>query len=240
MYLSCSEWERTNRLDKMEVSFHTAAPAMFGVADYVPALLKYIERYKAKVTYASRLVAVDGPNHKATFAHTDAEGKTTETVVDFDILHAVPPQKPVAEIASSPLADGAGFVEVDQATLRHIRFGNVFALGDACSTPNSKTAAAARKQAPIVACNLLSVMDGKEPTHDYNGYGSCPLTVEHGKAILAEFGYGGKLLPSFPWDSTLPRRSAWFLKATFIPWLYWNAMLKGREWLAAPLERHVG
>jgi hypothetical protein len=32
----------------------------------------------------------------------------------------------------------------------------------------------------------------------YDGYGSCPLTVERGKIVLAEFGYGGKLLPSFP------------------------------------------
>ena len=65
----------------------------------------------------------------------------------------------------------------------------------------------------------------------YDGYGSCPLTVEHGKIILAEFGYGGKLMPSFPWDSTKPRRSAWFLKKTVLPWVYWNAMLKGKEWL---------
>ncbi len=31
----------------------------------------------------------------------------------------------------------------------------------------------------------------------YDGYGSCPLTVERGKIVLAEFGYGGKRLPSF-------------------------------------------
>lgn len=26
-------------------------------------------------------------------------------------------------------------------------------------------------------------------------------------------------------------RSAWFLNATLLPWLYWSGMLKGREWL---------
>jgi hypothetical protein len=36
----------------------------------------------------------------------------------------------------------------------------------------------------------------------YDGYGSCPLTVEKGKVVLAEFGYGGKLLPTFPLDPT--------------------------------------
>lgn len=69
----------------------------------------------------------------------------------------------------------------------------------------------------------------------YDGYGSCPLTVERGRIVLAEFGYGGKLLPTFPLDPTVPRKSAWFLKATMLPWIYWNGMLKGREWLARPL-----
>ena len=58
--------------------------------------------------------------------------------------------------------------------------------------------AAARKQAPIVAVNALSVLAIGEPVAGYDGYGSCPLTVEAGKFVLAEFGYGGKLLPSFP------------------------------------------
>ena len=64
----------------------------------------------------------------------------------------------------------------------------------------------------------------------YDGYGSCPLTVENGKVILAEFGYGGKLLPTFALDPTVPRKSAWLLKATLLPWFYWHGMLKGREW----------
>ena len=72
------------------------------------------------------------------------------------------------------------------------------ALATACTAPNAKTAAAARKQAPVVADNLLAVLDGKEPRAVYDGYGSCPLTVERGKIVLAEFGYGGMLLPSFP------------------------------------------
>ena len=48
--------------------------------------------------------------------------------------------------------------------------------------------------------------------------------------ILAEFGYGGKLLPTFPLDPTVARKSAWLLKATLLPWFYWQGMLKGREW----------
>jgi len=75
----------------------------------------------------------------------------------------------------------------------------------------------------------------------YSGYGSCPLTVERGKIVLAEFGYGGALQPTFPkWllDGTKPTRLAWFLKEKIMPYLYWQGMLKGKEWLAKP-KRHA-
>jgi sulfide:quinone oxidoreductase len=133
------------------------------------------------------------------------------------------------------LADGAGWIEVSPETLQHARYGNVFGLGDACSAPNAKTAAAVRKQAPVVAENVLSVIDGKGPRTIYDGYGSCPLTVERGKIVLAEFGYGGKLLPTFPFiDAKKPSRMAWFLKERLLPTIYWDLLLKGREWLIKP------
>jgi sulfide:quinone oxidoreductase len=68
----------------------------------------------------------------------------------------------------------------------------------------------------------------------YDGYGACPLTVERGKVVLAEFGYGGKLLPTVPWDPTKPSRAAWLLKTKVLPRVYWDLMLRGREWLARP------
>ena len=85
--------------------------------------------------------------------------------------------------------------------------------------------------------NVLAALDGKQPQAGYDGYGSCPLTVERGRIVLAEFGYGGKLLPSFPtWliDGRRPSRLAWFLKDRMLPPIYWHGMLKGREWLADP------
>jgi hypothetical protein len=79
------------------------------------------------------------------------------------------------------------------------------------------------------------VLDGQGPRALYDGYGSCPLTVERGKIVLAEFGYGGKLLPTFPFiEATKPSRLAWLLKEKMLPTIYWQLMLKGREWLAKP------
>jgi sulfide:quinone oxidoreductase len=58
-----------------------------------------------------------------------------------------------------------------------------------------------------------------------------------GKVVLAEFTFGGKLAPSFPdWllDGTQATRAAWQLKERVLPLMYWQGMLKGREWMAQP------
>jgi sulfide:quinone oxidoreductase len=235
MYLSCDHWRREGVLKDIQVSFHASANVLFGVKDYVPALMEYVARYGIDLAFESTLIAVDGAARQATFREKD--GEVTKS---FDMLHVTPPQKAPAFLAASPLANAAGYTEVDQETLQHVRYANVFGLGDGGSMPNAKTAAAARKQAPIVAENLLAVRAGKVPTAIYDGYGSCPLTVERGKIVLAEFGYGGKLLPSFPsWliEGTRPQRLSWWLKSEALPQIYWHGMLKGREWLAQPQHR---
>ena len=233
MYLSCDAWMERGVLDDIDVEFRNAGGVLFGVKEYVPALMEYVEKYGIDLKLNQTLVAVDGPSKKAVF-----KTEAGEETVEFDMLHAVPPQVAPQFVADSPLANAeSGFVDIDKFTLQHVRYPNVFGIGDAGSTPNAKTMAAARKQAPIVAVNALAQLDAKQPWADYDGYGSCPLTVERGKIVLAEFGYDGKLLPSFPkWviDGTRPRRLSWLLKSEALPWVYWNGMLKGHEWLAKP------
>jgi sulfide:quinone oxidoreductase len=232
MYLACSHWEKTKVLNKISVDFNNAGPGLFGVKDYVEPLMAYVKRYDAHLSFQSNLVEVDGLNQKAWFNVKDAAGNSTRVDKSFDLLHVVPPQVAPDFIRSSVLANEAGWVDVDQHTLQHKRFSNIFSLGDVSATPNAKTLAAARKQVVIAAENLLAFRKGQALPSRYDGYGSCPLTVEKGKIILAEFGYGGKLVPSFNWDSTKPRHSAWLLKKYILPAVYWRLMLKGREWLA--------
>ncbi|KAB0494074.1 NAD(P)/FAD-dependent oxidoreductase [Pseudomonas vancouverensis] len=231
LYLSCDHWRKTGALNKIDVEFNLAGAALFGVATFVPPLMKYIEKYNARLAFNSNLVKVDGPGKTAWFEIKDAEGNVSRVAKTFDLLHVVPPQVSPDFIAQSPLADAAGWCEVNPHSLQHPRYPNVFALGDICNTTNAKTAAAVRKQIVVVAQNLLALRQQQPLPLKYDGYGSCPLTVEKGKVILAEFGYAGKLLPTFPLDPTKARRSAWWLKATLLPWFYWNGMLKGREWL---------
>ncbi len=231
LYLSCDHWLRQGDLHHIEVEFNLAGAALFGVATFVPPLMKYVEKYRARLAFNSNLIKVDGPARKAWFEVKDAEGNLSVEEKSFDLLHVVPPQIAPDFIRHSPLADAAGWCEVDPHSLQQVRYPHIFALGDVCSTSNAKTAAAVRKQIVVVAENLLALRRQAPLPLKYDGYGSCPLTVEKGKVVLAEFGYGGKLLPTFPLDPTVARRSAWLLKATLLPWFYWNGMLKGREWL---------
>jgi sulfide:quinone oxidoreductase len=231
MYLSCDHWLKQGDLKNIKVEFNLAGAALFGVATFVPPLMKYVEKYAAQLAFNSNLVKVDGPARKAWFEIKDAEGNVRVEEKTFDLLHVVPPQVAPDFIRNSPLADAAGWCEVNPQSLQHLRYPHIFGLGDVCSTTNAKTAAAVRKQIVVVAENLLALRKQAPLPLKYDGYGSCPLTVEKGKVVLAEFGYGGKLLPTFPLDPTVARRSAWFLKASFLPWFYWNGMLKGREWL---------
>jgi len=242
MYLSAHHWKKKKLLDKTHITFCTAAPGMFGVAAFVPALKEHVDAYGIETHFGSVLTAIDGPGKKATFREKDAEGTEREVVRDFDMIHVCPPQIAADVVRGSPLADANGWIDVDQETMRHKKYANVFAVGDAVNAPNSKTAAAARKQAPIAAANLLSIMDGGEADYVYDGYASCPLTVERGKIVFAEFGYGGKLMPTFPkWinENTKATWFGWVMKAEILPWVYWELMLDGHEWFAEPHKREA-
>ncbi|CAG9187641.1 bifunctional protein tyrosine phosphatase family protein/NAD(P)/FAD-dependent oxidoreductase [Cupriavidus pinatubonensis] len=237
LYLSCDTWRRNGTLKNIDVRFFNAGAVLFGVPAYVPALMEYIAAYGIDLRFGHTLKRVDGPRRRATFERALADGSKELVETDFDMIHVVPPQTAPDFVRTSPLADAAGWVDVDPSTLRHKKYEDIFGLGDATNTTNAKTAAAARKQAPVVAHNVLASLGLFIGLATYDGYGSCPLTVERGKVVLAEFLYGGKVAPSFPaWliDGKKPSRLAWFLKERILPPLYWDGMLKGREWMARP------
>ena len=235
MYLACDAWRKKGVLDRINVEFDNVGGVLFGVADFVPALMEYVHTYGIKLQFSSQLVAVNGDQHVATFERKTPTG-TERVQRSFNMLHVVPPQSAPSFIRESGLGDAAGYVAVDPTTLRHTTYSNIFALGDSAGTSNAKTAAAVRKQAPVVALNAVAALNGKPPVAGYDGYGGCPLTVENGKIVLAEFAYGGKLKPSLPtWllDGKRPSRLAWYMKKDLMPWLYWE-MLKGREIMVTP------
>jgi sulfide:quinone oxidoreductase len=232
-YLYSDTWRRWGRLPQIEVRLLIAGPTLFSVPPFVPVLMGYVRRYGIALATESTLEAVDGPARTAWFLQRDADGALRTVAQRFDFLHVVPPQSAPDFVRSSPLANTEGWVDVDPATLRHRRYENIFALGDACSAPCAKTVAAVRKQVPVVAGNVVAMLAGRSSDRRYDGYGACPITVERGRVLMPEFGYGGRLLPTFPLDPLLPRRTYWWMKRYVLPAVYWRMLLKGREVLSA-------
>ena len=228
-YLCADHLRRKGLLDAVDIEFCSEAEVIFSVPYFAGPLLEVAKRYGIEVNFKTNLRAVDGDAKTAVFDVKQDDGSVKQVEKKFDIIHVSPPQSAPDFIKRSPLANDAGWVDVDQNSMQHKRYANVFALGDAGSTPNSKTAAAVRKQAPIVVTNVLATLSRDQGSGTYDGYASCPLTTAYGKVMLAEFCYGGKVTPSFPFDPKIERRSMWWLNAKFLPYLYWNHMLQGKE-----------
>ena len=225
MYLADDYWRRKGIRGKCRIVFVIANPKIFAVQKYADALMKVIERKGIEVRFRHDLVSLNADSGEATIRDLETGGDAVER---FDMIHVTPPMGPPEFIAKSPIANAAGWVEVDSATLRHVRHPEVFALGDCSSLPTSKTGAAIRKQAPVLVSNLLASLQGREGSAAYDGYTSCPLVTGYGKLILAEFNYKNEPLETFPFDQGKERASMYALKKWALPLLYWHGMLKGR------------
>ncbi|MGQ0482512.1 MAG: FAD-dependent oxidoreductase [Pseudonocardia sp.] len=228
-YLAADYWREQGVLKDIDVHLVLPTPGMFGVKEFSDVLVGVARRYGITVHFESEVTEVRPGTREAVV--TDKKTDTV-TTLPYTMMHLVPPQSAPDWIKKGPLADPAnpaGYVEIDKHTMRHVRYPNVFSLGDAGSSPNSKTGAAIRKQAPVVAANLTAVMEGREPTASYGGYASCPLTTARRKMLLAEFDYTMKPTPSIPVINTIKERTdMWYLKRYGLPFLYWNLMLTGR------------
>lgn len=134
---------------------------------------------------------------------------------------------PEALANCSKLVLDTGFVDVNKDTMQHNKYSNVFAIGDCSASPNSKTAASAAAQSPVVYKNMLSAMAGQPLKHKYDGYASCPLVTGYHSCILAEFDYNLQPLETFPFRQDKERWTMFVMKKTFMPHLYWQLMLSG-------------
>jgi sulfide:quinone oxidoreductase len=225
MYLADDALRRQGVRERSKVIFASAGAAIFGVKHYAVPLNKIVARKQIDTHFRHDLVAVRPQSREAVFRNLD---QGTELVLNYNLLHVVPPMSGPNFLKAGPLVNAGGWVEVDKHTLQHTRYPEVWSLGDCSSLPTSKTGAAIRKEAPVLVENMLAVREGKAPTASYDGYASCPLVTGYGKLILAEFDYDGKPAESFPFDQRQERYSMWVMKVHALPELYWNGMLRGR------------
>jgi sulfide:quinone oxidoreductase len=152
-YLADDAFRKAGVRDKSNIVFATANAAIFQVKRYADTLTKVAARKGIDVRFRQNLTEIRAGSKEAVFQHLDTGEETTQP---YDLIHVTPPMSSPDFIKSSPLANADGWVDVDKATLQHVRFPNVFSLGDASSLPTSKTGAAIRKQAPVLVKNLLA------------------------------------------------------------------------------------
>lgn len=224
---------------KYEIHYAVPQQALFSVPIVHEKVRMLFEERGFNPYYGRVLKSIDPGAKRATFVETTVDAATrVETKSDvempYDYLHVIPPQRAPEVIRQSGLswADkwmDQGWVEVDQQNLRHLRYPDVFALGDVAGVPKGKTAASVKWMVPVVEDHLIAAIEGREGTEVYDGYTSCPLITCVGRAMLVEFDYHNNLVPSFPgliapleelWISWLMKEVA--LKATY------NAMLRGK------------
>jgi len=242
MYLTDARLREAGARDNAELTFYPNGSKMFGVKEYHDAIVNQFEARDMKWNYRHNLIAVDPVKKVATFnRHWKEKGAwdedleeysinmKSETVEkEFDFLHITPPMKAAEEIANSPVGSSKGWVPVKKETLQHVKYPNVYALGDIAAVPMGKTGGTARKQYKVVAENIISMMNGKEPTATYGGYTVCPLITSIGTVMLAEFDWSKKPTPSFPLDPTQERWIWWLLKVYALKPMTQYGMLSGR------------
>jgi len=248
MYLTHDRLVEAGARENATLTFYPNGGSLFGVPEYHEAILNQYKARNMKWNYHHNLVAVDPKAKIATFDHHylvqgewDEDLEEYEMIpknelveVPYDFLHVTPPMTAPDAVAKSPLAwqrgsaAKGGWVEVKKETLQHTRYPNVFALGDVAGIPMGKTGGSVRKQYPVCGANLVSVMEGKEPTAQYGGYTVCPLITSIGTVMLAEFDWSAKPTPSFPLDPTKERWIWWILKVYMLKPMYFHGMLKAR------------
>lgn len=225
-YLAEDYWSKHGVRKNVDIKFVKGGPGIFAVKKYAESLTKVADRKGIDRVWQNDLVALRPDKKEAVFKHLDTG---EETVMSYDMIHVTPPMSAPDFIKNSPLAASSGWVEVDMGTTQHVRYPNVFALGDCSNLPTSKTGAAIRKQAPVTTANVMAALQGQAMGKTYNGYTSCPLVTGYGSLILAEFDYDKQPMESFPFDQGQERYSMYALKAYGLPRIYWHGMLRGRE-----------
>jgi len=224
-YITADYMQRNGRRN-VQVVYNTALPVIFKAPKYANSLWKVAEKKKVKVNLNVDLVEVRPDKKEAVFKSLS---KPDETFVqEYQMLHVAPPHCPTPAIAKNmELSDAAGFLNVNKGTLQHVKYSNIFGIGDCTNLPNSKTGAAVAGQLGVLRRNLSAAMEGKTLKSIYDGYTSCPLVTGYGSCIMAEFDYDNNPLETFPIDQGVERRTMFHIKKDVMPLLYFNLMLRG-------------
>ncbi|XP_061891973.1 sulfide:quinone oxidoreductase, mitochondrial-like isoform X2 [Entelurus aequoreus] len=225
MYLSDAFLRKTGKRARANIIYNTSLPVLFVVKKYADALWDIVKERDIKVNLRQNLIEVRADKQEAVFENLDKPGETT--VLQYDMLHVTPPMGPNSVVKGSPLADEAGWLDVDKENLQHKKYPNVFGIGDCTNLPTPKTAAAVAAQSAVLHRSIEKILKNEKPDKKYVGYTSCPLLTSYNTVVLAEFDYNLQPLETFPINQAKERRLMYYMKADVMPHLYWLGLLKG-------------
>lgn len=255
-FLTDSYARKIGTRNKINTTLYDNAAGYFGVPEYAKLIEGFYKEKEMKANFGQNLVKIDPATREATFAkkvkvkvgrdeildEDKFEERIEHTTVKWDFIHITPPMSAPTVVKNSPLAwqKGAlaagGWVEVKPMTLQHARYPNVFCLGDVAGIALNKTGGSVRKQYVVLTENLISVMEGKEPTAKFHGYTVCPLITGYGKVAMLEFDwkepekgdFTGKVHATLPFDPLADRWLYWFMKVYMLKPMTMYGMLRGR------------
>lgn len=195
---SASQWNWYKTLGKLPstAKYYVVLANENGFSQYDQATNDFFtaecEKRGIEIIYGSAISNVDGPNRTMTL--TD---KTTgaETVKDFGSLYALPEANPSPLLADAGLAgpETGGFLDVDQHTLRHNRYPNVFGLGDVNNLPTTKSWWGGVYQLHVAANNVYRNLKGLPLNATYDGHAKCPIYLDSNKLTYSAHNYAGPI-----------------------------------------------
>jgi sulfide:quinone oxidoreductase len=223
-----ADWHLRERgiRERTELVYSTPLDSAFTKATCAEHLSFLLDEKQIELVTEFSAGEVDG----AAGTLTSFDGRT----LDFDLLVTVPLHGGAAYLDRTPaLADALGFVPTDKSTLQTTVKPNIFALGDATDLPTSKAGSVTHFEAEVMCENVARYFAGRELERTYDGHANCFIETGFHKALLIDFNYEVEPLPGhFPSPLGLPllkeSRLNHLGKLAF-QWVYWHALLPGRE-----------
>lgn len=120
------------------------------------------------------------------------------------------PAKTDPILSNAGLADANGLLDVDQYTLQHKRYDNIFGFGDVANVPTTKTFFAGFNQLHVVRHNVARRINGLEPNARYDGYSEALLNVGYKGMTKIAHKYDGENAGNFDTGFMANLKARWF------------------------------
>jgi len=226
-FLADAHFRKRGMRDRVEITYVTPLDGAFTKPVASKRLAGMLEERKIGLESDFYVESID--NERRMLISYD------EREIPFDLLVTVPLNMGADFVARSGLGDELNHVPVDPATFLSTKWDNIFALGDAADLPTSKAGSVAHFAVEVFAENFLHHIRGEEMSLRFDGHTNCFVESGNGKAMLLDFNYEVQPLPGKyplpvigPFSLLQESEMNHFGKLMF-KWIYWNALLPGRE-----------